>query len=106
QQWNGQGGLFPLLQASLGSRPIYSNTTTLANFNPTLTFDGSNDWMQFTAGTGVNVIDRTNGTIYAAGFMNAQKRSGFMGFHASMDYPGMHVYSSNYNLLFFTGGPG
>ncbi len=106
QQWNGQGGLFPLLQATLGSRPIYSNTTTLANFNPTLTFDGSNDWMQFTAGTGINVIDRTNGTIYAAGFMNTQKRSGFMGFHASMDYPGMHVYSSNYNLLFFTGGPG
>lgn len=106
QQWNGQGGLFPLLQATSGSRPIYSNTTTLANFNPTLSFDGSNDWMQFTAGTGVNVIDRTNGTIYAAGFMNTLKRSGFMGFHASMDYPGLHVYSSNYNLLFFTGGPG
>lgn len=106
QQWNAQSGLFPLLQATSGSRPIYSNTTTLANFNPTLTFDGSNDWMQFTAGTGVNVIDRTDGTIYAAGFMNTLKRSGFMGFHASMDYPGMHVYASNYNLLFFTGGPG
>lgn len=106
QQWNAQSGLFPLLQATSGSRPIYSNTTTLANFNPTLTFDGSNDWMQFTAGTGVNVIDRTNGTIYAAGFMNTLKRSGFMGFHASMDYPGMHVFASNYNLLFFTGGPG
>ncbi len=106
QQWNGQSGLFPLLQATSGSRPIFSNTTTLANFNPTLSFDGSNDWMQFTAGTGVNVIDRTNGTIYAAGFMNTLKRSGFMGFHASMDYPGLHVYSSNYNLLFFTGGPG
>lgn len=106
QQWNGQSGLFPLLQATSGSRPIYSNTTTLANFNPTLSFDGSNDWMQFTAGTGVNVIDRTNGTIYTAGFMNTLKRSGFMGFHASMDYPGLHVYSSNYNLLFFTGGPG
>ncbi len=106
QQWNGQGGLFPLLQATSGSKPIYSNTTTLANFNPTLSFDGSNDWMQFTAATGVNVIDRANGTIYAAGFMNTLKRSGFMGFQASMDYPGMHVFSSNYNLLFFTGGPG
>lgn len=106
QQWNAQGGLFPLLQATAGSRPIYSNTTTLANFNPTLSFDGSNDWMQFTAGTGVNVIDRTNGTFYAAGFMNTQKRSGFLGFNATMDYPGLHVYASNYNLLFFTGGPG
>lgn len=106
QQWNAQSGLFPLLQATSGSRPVYSNTTTLANFNPTLTFDGSNDWMQFTAGAGVNVIDRASGTFYAAGFMNTQKRSGFMGFHASMDYPGMHVYASNYNLLFFTGGPG
>ena len=106
QQWNAQGGLFPLLQATAGSRPIYSNTTTLANFNPTLSFDGSNDWMQFTAGTGVNVIDRANGTFYAAGFMNTQKRSGFLGFNATMDYPGLHVYASNYNLLFFTGGPG
>ncbi|MBN8783047.1 MAG: hypothetical protein ABS85_00030 [Sphingobacteriales bacterium SCN 48-20] len=105
QQWNSITGSFPLLQSSAGSRPVYSNTSVLANFNPTVTFDGSNDWLQFTAGTGVNIIDRTNGTLYAAGYMNQLKRSGFAGFHASMDYPGLHFFSDN-KLLFFTGGPG
>ncbi|MFA6059047.1 MAG: T9SS type A sorting domain-containing protein [Taibaiella sp.] len=106
QQWNDQGSNgYHLLQVVTGSRPVYSNATTLANFNPTITFDGSNDWMQFTAGTGVDVIDRENGTFYAAGFMNVQKGSGFMAFNASMDYPGLHFFN-NYKLLFFTGGPG
>lgn len=104
-QWNSVIGNFPLLQASSGSRPVFSNTSVLTNFNPTVTFDGSNDWMQFTAGTGVNVIDRTNGTLYAAGYMNQLKRSGFLGFHPSMDYPGLHFFSDN-KMLFFTGGPG
>lgn len=104
-QWNGVAGSFPLLQASATSRPVFSNSSVLANFNPTVTFDGSNDWMQFTAAAGVNIIDRANGTLYAAGYMNQLKRSGFLGFHASMDYPGLHFYSNN-KLLFFTGGPG
>lgn len=106
-RWNEYAGTgFNLLQATAGARPVYSNATTLANFNPTLTFDGSNDWMQFTAGTGINIIDRAEGTMYAAGFMNVQKRNGMLGFHPSMDYPGLHTYSSNFHLLFFTGGPG
>ncbi|RQO32625.1 hypothetical protein DBR32_03265 [Taibaiella sp. KBW10] len=106
QQWNEyQGTGFNLIQASAGSRPIFSNTT-LANFNPTVTFDGSNDWLQFNAGTGVNVIDRVNGTMYAAGYVNVLKRSGFMGFHSSMDYPGLHLWANTNQLLFFTGGPG
>lgn len=105
QQWNSVIGSFPLLQASAGARPVFSNASVLANFNPTVTFDGSNDWMQFTAGAGVNVIDRTNGTLYAAGYMNQLKRSGFLGFHPSMDYPGLHFFSDN-KMLFFTGGPG
>lgn len=105
QQWNSVIGSFPLLQASSGARPVFSNASVLANFNPTVTFDGSNDWMQFTAGAGVNVIDRTNGTLYAAGYMNLLKRSGFLGFHPSMDYPGLHFFSDN-KMLFFTGGPG
>ncbi|QEC40694.1 T9SS type A sorting domain-containing protein [Pseudobacter ginsenosidimutans] len=97
---------FNFLQATSGARPVFSNVTNLANFNPTLTFDGSNDWMQFTAGTGINIIDRAEGSLYAAGFMNVQKRNGFLGFHPSMDYPGLHTYASNFHLLFFTGGPG
>ena len=106
QQWNSNVGAFPLIQNSAGSRPVYNTTNNQANFNPTVSFDGRNDWMQFTAPTGVNIIDRVNGTIYVAGYMNQQKRSGFAGFQASMDYPGLHVYS-NYKLLFYTaGGPG
>ncbi len=105
-QWNESTGTgFNLLQAAAGSRPVFSNTTTLANFNPTVTFDGSNDYLQFTAGTGINIIDRADGSLYAAGYVNVQKRNGFVGFHPTMDYPGLHEFSDD-KLLFFTGGPG
>ncbi len=107
QQWNeAQGSGRNLLQSTASARPVFSNSSALANFNPTVTFDGSNDFLQFTAGTGVNLIDRANGSIYAAGSMNALKQSGFAGFHASMDYPGLHIFGSSNKLLFFTGGPG
>ncbi|MNU27529.1 hypothetical protein D3C71_159230 [compost metagenome] len=107
QQWNEyQGTGFNLLQSTAGSRPVFSASTTLANFNPTVTFDGSNDWMQFSAGTGVNIIDRVNGSLYAAGYVNVLKRNGFLGFHSSMDYPGLHLFSNTNQVLFFTGGPG
>ncbi|REA63187.1 hypothetical protein DSL64_06115 [Dyadobacter luteus] len=108
QQWNEYKGTgYNLVQASSGNRPTFSNTTKLANFNPTVTFPGS-QWMRYTAPTGVNVIDRANGSIFAAGYLNSLKNVGFAGFHSSMDYPGLHTYPSggNYNLLFFTGGPG
>ncbi|MBO9611802.1 MAG: T9SS type A sorting domain-containing protein [Dyadobacter sp.] len=107
QQWNEvQGSGRNLIQATASARPVFSNSSALANFNPTVTFDGSNDFLEFTAGTGVNVIDRANGSIYAAGRVNTLKQSGFAGFHASMDYPGLHIFGSNNKLLFFTGGPG
>ncbi|MGG7665523.1 T9SS type A sorting domain-containing protein [Dyadobacter sp. BHUBP1] len=107
QQWNeAQGSGRNLLQSTASARPVFSNSSALANFNPTVTFDGSNDFLQFTAGTGVNVIDRANGSIYAAGYVNTLKQSGFAGFHASMDYPGLHFFGSDRNLLFYTGGPG
>lgn len=102
-QWNASAATgFNLIQSNAASKPIYS-TTQLANFNPTVTFDGVNDKMQFAAGT--NVIDRANGTIFAAGYVNKLKGSGFIGFHATMDFPGLHLFSNN-KLLFFTGGPG
>lgn len=107
QQWNdAQGTGYNLLQATASARPVFSNSSALANFNPTVTFDGSNDYLQFNAGTGINVIDRANGSIFTAGYVNTMKQSGFAGFHASMDYPGLHVFGSNNKLLFFTGGPG
>lgn len=107
QQWNdARGSGYNLAQATASARPTYSNSSALANFNPTVTFDGSNDFLQFTAGTGINVIDRANGSIFTAGYVNTMKQSGFAGFNASMDYPGLHLFGSNNKLLFFTGGPG
>ncbi len=104
-QWNSQVGSHPLLQASSARRPVYSHTN-LANFNPTVTFDGSNDFLETAIASGNEIIDRSTGTIYAAGYKDRLKRSGFAGFHPTMDYPGLHVFS-NYRLLFFTaGGPG
>ncbi len=105
-QWNEASGTgFNLLQAVAGSRPSFSNTTTLANFNPTVTFNA--DFMAFQPATGVNVIDRASGHLYAAGYMNQLTGCGFLGFDASMDYPGLHTSNNGlFNLLFFTGGPG
>lgn len=109
QQWNEYTGSgYNLAQSTSGNRPVFSNSTTLANFNPTVTFNGS-QWMRYTAATGVNVIDRENGSIYAAGYLNNLNNVGFAGFHASMNYPGIHTFNvggGDYKLLFFTGGPG
>lgn len=107
QQWNSQVGSFPLLQATSGWRPTFSNATTLANFNPTMTFPGG-QFMQFTPGVGVNMIDRATGSIFAAGFMNTVTGCGLAGFDESMDFPGLHTSTNNpRELLFFTsGGPG
>ncbi|WP_084299312.1 T9SS type A sorting domain-containing protein [Dyadobacter tibetensis] len=106
-QWNEALGTGRnLIQTSAGARPVFSNGTVLANFNPTVTFDGSNDILQHTP-SGAGYIDRADGTIYSAGYVNVQKGNGFAGFHASMNYPGLHMYSANNKLLFFTsGGPG
>lgn len=108
QQWNEYKGTgYNLIQATTGNRPVFANTTKQANFNPTVTFNGS-QWMQYTAPTGVDVIDRANGSIYASGNLSRLSNVGFAGFHASMDYPGLHTYNvaGDYKLLFFTGGPG
>ncbi|SEJ86283.1 hypothetical protein SAMN05216327_1311, partial [Dyadobacter sp. SG02] len=109
QQWNEiQGNGFNLSQANLGNRPVFSRSI-LQNFNPTVTFDGSNDQMFYSAPVGINVIDRASGSLYAAGKIQNVQNSGFLGFHASMDYPGLHMFNTagaDRKLLFFTGGPG
>ncbi|WP_345205673.1 thrombospondin type 3 repeat-containing protein, partial [Chryseobacterium ginsengisoli] len=105
-QWNdAQGNGYNLLQATAGLRPTFSNTTTLANFNPTVTFQSK--WMEFQPGTGINIIDRTNGTLFTAGYLNTLTQGGIFGFDSTMDYPGLHTSNNGLNnLLFFTGGPG
>ncbi len=102
QQWNSQVGSFPLLQATAGWRPVFSNATTLANFNPTLTFTGSR-WMRWTAPDGIDMIDRANGSIYAAGYWNSVSNADLAGFGAGTeDFPGLHSY--NNKLLFYSFG--
>ncbi|WP_267405306.1 MULTISPECIES: hypothetical protein [unclassified Chryseobacterium] len=105
-QWNDvQGKGFNLLQTNAGLRPTFSNSTTLANFNPTVTFQSK--WMEFQPGTGINIIDRVNGTLFTAGYINTLTGCGIFGFDSTMDYPGLHTSNNGlYNLLFFTGGPG
>ncbi len=108
-QWNEYKGTgYNLVQATTGDKPVFSNAQTLANFNPTVTFSGS-QFMRYTAPTGANIIDRANGSIYAAGKIKNLNNVGFAGFDNSMDYPGLHTYNvggGDYKLLFFTGGPG
>jgi hypothetical protein len=104
-QWNEFTGTgYNLTQTTAGNRPLFSNAKTLVNFNPTVTFD--NDYMGFQPAAGVNIIDRADGTLYAAGYTNTLTGCGFFGFDASNDYPGLHIYAGLYNLLFYTGGPG
>lgn len=103
-QWNDVTGHgFNLIQASTVYRPLYSSEKIQANFNPTMTF--FNDYMEFKPGAGSDIIDRADGTLYGAGYMNVVSRTGFMGFHASNDFPGLHTYGDQL-LLFSSGGPG
>src|SRR3546814_1571469 len=73
QQWNEYLGTgHNLIQNSAGSRPVYSNATTLVNFNPTISFDL--DYLEYQPATGVNIIDSANGTLYTAGYFNTVDR--------------------------------
>lgn len=103
QQWNDSNGTGAnIANATAAQRPLYSNSTTLQNFHPTVTFNGAYQFLSYTPVAGQEVIDRSKGTLYAAGYMNsAGAQSGFVGFDATMDYPGFHFYSSTNRLLFF-----
>ena len=96
-------------QSTVAWQPIYSNSGTLANFNPTIVWSGA----QFLNTTGITttnkIIDRAEGGIFVAGKMgNTVSQAGLAGFHATMDYPGLHTsnVNSQKQMLFFTGGPG
>jgi len=108
-QWNDYlGSGRNLLQTTAARRPVYSNTTTLANFNPTLTFTRANThWMQCDPGTGNEIINRASGTFYSAGYMDSDflgttTGAGIIGFNTDMDYPGLHTSNnSQFNLLMY-----
>lgn len=115
QQWNDQMGTgFNLVQATAAQKPVFSNQSTLANFNPTVTFisaghtTGQGGFMAADPGTGNAIINRAQGSIYIAGKMNTLGAAGLAGFDQSMDYPGLHISNNatTDKLLFYTAGSG
>lgn len=114
QQWNDQMGTgYNLVQAIAAQKPIFSNQTTLANFNPTVTFTSAGHstaqggFMAADPGTGNAIINRTQGSIYIAGKMNTLGAAGLAGFDATMDYPGLHTNNAApYDKLLFYANTG
>lgn len=110
QQWNDFLGTGRnLIQATSARRPVYSNSTMLANFNPTVTFTrGSSHWMQCDPGTGNEIINRASGTFYSAGYMNinflgTSLGAGLIGFNEDMDNPGLHTSNNGlFNLMMYS----
>lgn len=104
QQWNEYKGTgFDLVQTTAGNRPVFSNTSTLANFNPTVTFNGS-QWMRYDVSGTSNIIDRANGTIYASGYLNRLSSVDVAGFgETTLAYPGLHTHTTggNTKTLFY-----
>lgn len=64
--WTDQGpGGNDVTQVTVANQPVYNELTNLINFNPTLTFDGANDYMRTSAniyGTG-NISYTTFGIV-------------------------------------------
>jgi len=102
QQWNEFNGLGTnISQATLANRPVYSNSTTLTNFNPTVTFDGSNDILLYQPSTNgnVNILDRSKGALFSAG--NITGIAMMLGFGPASDDPGLYSFSGTNNLLLY-----
>ncbi|MGE8431231.1 hypothetical protein [Chryseobacterium joostei] len=115
QQWNDQMGTgYNLVQATAAQKPTFSNLSTLANFNPTVTFisaghtTGQGGFMSADPGAGNAIINRAQGSIYIAGKMNTLGAAGLAGFDQTMDYPGLHISNNatTDKLLFYTAGSG
>ncbi|WP_330747034.1 hypothetical protein [Chryseobacterium sp. CP-77] len=108
-QWNDQMGTgYNLVQTTAAQQPTFSNQSTLANFNPTVTFISAGHgtlqggFMAADPGTGNAIINRTQGSIYIAGNMNSLGAAGLAGFDATMDYPGLHTNNTSpYDKLLF-----
>jgi len=49
-QWTDQANGINLTQGTTANQPVYNTTSNLLNFNRSLTFDGSNDWLNNTSG--------------------------------------------------------
>lgn len=52
--WKNQVGINDVTQSASASQPIYRTSTQLINFNPTIDFDGSNDYFDGSSNYGVS----------------------------------------------------
>ncbi|WP_261511869.1 hypothetical protein [Chryseobacterium paludis] len=105
QQWNEFNNKpFPLLQSTTGYRPKFSNTT-LANFNPTVIYDGTQKWMQYAPVDAQGyLLNRSKGALFSAGNTTSATSSllgfGTAGSGNAMDDPGLYSFTGN-KFLFY-----
>ncbi|MFS4428407.1 hypothetical protein [Chryseobacterium sp. S90] len=106
QQWNEFNNKpFSLQQSTAGYRPKFSNTATLANFNPTVTYDGTQKWLQYAPLDAQGyILDRSKGALFSAGNTTSVNSSllgfGVAGSGNAMDDPGLYNYTGN-KFLFY-----
>lgn len=106
QQWNEFNNKpFSLLQATAAYRPKFSNSTTLANFNPTMNYDGTQKWLQYApVDAQGNILSRNKGGIFSAGNTTSPNASlvgfGVSGAGNAMDDPGLYSFTGN-KFLFY-----
>ena len=105
QQWNEFNNKpFTLLQVTASYRPKFSNTT-LANFNPTIIYDGTQKWLQYApADSQGYILDRSKGALFSAGNTTSAASSlfgfGIAGSGNAMDDPGLYSFTGN-KFLFY-----
>src|SRR5690606_2339564 len=97
------GNNFDLKQNTAANRPVFSNTSNLTNFNPTITFNGANTWLDYLVSENGEILDRSTGTIFAAG-QTINNAGAIIGFGPNLDYPGLYVTAPN--KLTFLGSSG
>ncbi|MGG7437248.1 hypothetical protein ACQ7CU_04125 [Chryseobacterium arthrosphaerae] len=106
QQWNEFNNKpFSLLQATATYRPKFSNTATLANFNPTVIYDGTQKWLQYAPADAQGyILDRSKGALFSAGNTTSAASSlfgfGVAGSANAMDDPGLYSFTGN-KFLFY-----
>ncbi|MBP2619684.1 hypothetical protein [Chryseobacterium jejuense] len=106
QQWNEFNNKpFSLLQSTAGYRPKFSNAATLANFNPTVTYDGTQKWMQYAPADAQGyMLNKSKGALFSAGNTTSATSSlfgfGIAGSGNAMDDPGLYSFTGN-KFLFY-----
>jgi large repetitive protein len=94
QQWNDNANGFNVSQITAGSKPLF-NTATGINFNPSLTFDGSNDVLRYAYPiTNKQIINRTDGAMYVVSRSTTVTNANLIGFNVNANHPSMATYGT------------